>query len=379
MSPTTRMDAVIIGGGFYGCAIADYLVARRGFKRVVVIEREAALMQRASLNNQARVHNGYHYPRSFTTAFRSRINLPLFVESYSECVHREFENAYAIARHGSKVTARQFMRFCGNIGASLRTPTASFHKLFEPRLVERVFLAEEYTFDSRKLALRMDTALRTSGVQINTGSEVHSIRKIDSGGIEVHACSEGGVQTYQSGLVFNCTYAGVNQFSRQGAGVGARLRHEITEMALIDLPGELADIGVTMMDGPFFSVMPFPSRGLSSLSHVRYTPHLHWVEDGTVNPYIKLAAYKGGSRVDRMLRDSSRYIPRLRASKYRDSLFEVKTVLERNESDDGRPIFFEKSKTIHGAYSVLGGKIDNIFDVYQRLEEESFLDSLVET
>jgi len=61
------VDAVIIGAGFYGSAIAIYLARERGLKNIVLIERESALMLRASYNNQARVHNGYHYPRSFTT------------------------------------------------------------------------------------------------------------------------------------------------------------------------------------------------------------------------------------------------------------------------------------------------------------------------
>ena len=57
-------DAVIIGGGFYGAAIAVYLAKQRGLKRITLIEREPTLLARASYNNQARVHNGYHYPRS---------------------------------------------------------------------------------------------------------------------------------------------------------------------------------------------------------------------------------------------------------------------------------------------------------------------------
>ena len=51
-----------------------------------------------------------------------------------------------------------------------------------------------------------------------------------------------------------------------------------------------------------------------------------------------------------------------------DSLFEVKTILAKNESDDGRPILFEKHATLPGCYSVLGGKIDNIYDVLEMLD-----------
>ena len=57
---------------------------------------------------------------------------------------------------------------------------------------------------------------------------------------------------------------------------------------------------------------------------------------------------------------------------YRDSLFEVKTILMKNEGDDGRPILFEQHPQLPGCYSMLGGKIDNIFDALERLDAEPF-------
>src|ERR1700712_4869443 len=108
-------DAVVIGGGFYGVVIAIYLAKERGFKRVVLIEQESRILRRASYHNQARVHNGYHYPRSFTTAYRSRINLPKFIQDWPDAVKLDFTKLYAIARRNSKVTAKQFERFCHDI------------------------------------------------------------------------------------------------------------------------------------------------------------------------------------------------------------------------------------------------------------------------
>jgi hypothetical protein len=51
-------------------------------------------------------------------------------------------------------------------------------------------------------------------------------------------------------------------------------------------------------------------------------------------------------------------------------MFEIKTVLVANESNDGRPILFEKHVDLPGFYSVLGGKLDNIFDVIEKLNNE---------
>src|SRR5689334_16069220 len=75
-SASTTYDAVVVGGGFYGARLA--LLLRRRGERVLLVEREATLLARASIRNQARVHNGYHYPRSVLTSMRSRVNYRRF-------------------------------------------------------------------------------------------------------------------------------------------------------------------------------------------------------------------------------------------------------------------------------------------------------------
>src|SRR6476619_6406082 len=113
-APTMEsFDAVVVGGGFYGARLALALRAR--YPRVLLVEREAELLSRASLINQARVHNGYHYPRSILTSLRSRLNYARFLGEYAECVDRSFPHYYAIGRGTSKVTAAQFVAFCGRI------------------------------------------------------------------------------------------------------------------------------------------------------------------------------------------------------------------------------------------------------------------------
>ena len=112
-----RWDAVVVGGGFYGLYLAEFLASRG--PRVLVCERGPAPMQRASYANQARVHNGYHYPRSVLTALRSRVNFPRFVAEFQSAVQSGFEKIYAIPRQGSKVTAEQFAESMRRIGAPI--------------------------------------------------------------------------------------------------------------------------------------------------------------------------------------------------------------------------------------------------------------------
>ncbi|HXA47705.1 MAG TPA: FAD-dependent oxidoreductase [Burkholderiaceae bacterium] len=370
-SANVKQDAVIVGGGFYGCAIAVYLAKHRGFKHITLVERESALLTRASYNNQARVHNGYHYPRSFTTAYRSRVNLPKFIQDWPDAVKQDFAKLYAIARRNSKVTPKQFERFCHEIGAKIRPASVAQRALFEPRLIEEVFAVEEYAFDSTKLAAWALRELNECNVQIRTDTRVTSITKGSDATLQVVAQAKDGTEeSVACSYVFNCTYSGLNQFKGDFPGTKTGLKQEITEMALMQMPPALVDVGITVMDGPFFSMMPFPARGLHTLSHVRYTPHMHWTDSAGIDPYQKIAQYDRSTRVDRMVRDVGRYLPAILDAKYMDSLFEVKTVLVKNESDDGRPILFEKHPELPGCYSILGGKIDNIYDALEKLDAE---------
>ena len=123
------------------------------------------------------------------------------------------------------------------------------------------------------------------------------------------------------------------------------------------------------MDGSFFSVVPFPAKDCHSISHVRYTPHYEWLDNKKINPYKLLSNFKKNSRVNRMLRDASRYLPILSESKYLESFYEIKTVHIHNEIDDGRPVIFKVNKEIKGMFSVLGSKIDNIYEILKAIDK----------
>ena len=250
MAANINQDAVIIGGGFYGAAIAIYMAKQRGLKRVVLIERESALLTRASFSNQARVHNGYHYPRSFTTAYRSRINQPKFVRDWPDAIRRDFTKLYAIARRNSKVTAKQFERFCREIGAPIQPATSTLRALFDTRLIEDVFMVEEFAFDSTILASWAERELKENGVQIRLEARVSAILNGPNNTLQVvmqpDFCAE---ELISCRYVFNCSYSELNQFGGGFSGTRTGLKHEITEMALMQLPSPLQELGITVMDG----------------------------------------------------------------------------------------------------------------------------------
>lgn len=345
-------DAIVIGGGFFGCETALEL-KRLGFSEITLVEREAGLLRRASFVNQARVHNGYHYPRSHATALRSRKNFDRFAEEYSDAIVRGFGKYYAIAR-GSRVTADQFEAFCRTIDAVARPASPEIERLFSPGIIERVFEVREYAFDVTKLARRLQTALNEAGIEVLLATEA-SIGAVEKAAVEVLISGE----RKRARFVFNCTYS---QLPFVGARVRTTVKRELSEMLLIHPPPQLRRRGFTVMDGPFFSTMPFPACGLHSLSHVRYTPHR--------TSFGAEALVPQKSNAVAMLRDSARYMPCLSQATSVRSMFEVKAVLNRNEQDDGRPILVEQSDS--RVFSILGGKIDNIFDLRDFLRAQKW-------
>jgi glycine/D-amino acid oxidase-like deaminating enzyme len=355
-------DAVIVGGGFYGLYLAEFLAARAG--RVLLCERGPDLMRRASYVNQARVHNGYHYPRSILTAVRSRVNFPRFVDEFRPAVDSAFDKLYAIARRTSKVTAEQFYGCMRRIGAPIEPADDKTRLLFDRALVEEVFRVREYAFNASELKRLMAERVARAGVEVRLGTTVERVRPLPGGRVGVTLA--GHDADIDAGMVFCCAYGQTNAIAAASGLPVIPLKHELAEMALVEVPPVLKRLGVTVMDGPFFSCMPFPPRGLHTLSHVRYTPHGHWY-DREGEPHAR--AYDLFDRSEKqtafphMVRDAARFLPPIARCEYRDSLWEVKTVLPRSETDDSRPILFRPDHGIPGYHVVMGGKIDNVYDV----------------
>jgi len=363
-----RFDVIVVGGGFFGACLA--LAMKKRFKDVLLLERESALLARASLFNQARVHGGYHYPRSITTGLRSRENYRIFVEVYRDCISDSFKKIYAVAKQSSKVSAAQFKQFCDRISAPLRPVPNEIKKYFDLRFIENAYEVEECAFDAVKLRECLSAGLEEAGVVVRLGTTAVQISSGIDRPIAVEVASDGNREVIDGARVFLCNYSGMNELLYQSDLPLIPVRNEFTEMALVEVPDAFKEIGITVMCGPFFSIMPFPSRGLHSLSHVRYTPHFSWVEDDLnppVRPFNKVGI-RPKSRYAFMQKDAARFVPRLKELKLVESFWEVKTLLPRNEKDDARPILFKRDHGIRNLNCIIGGKIDNIFDVLQEIE-----------
>jgi len=365
-----QFDTIIIGGGFYGLRTALFLYEDLGIKNILIIEKENATMTRASYVNQARIHNGYHYPRSVLTAYRSRVNFTRFVDEYRPAVVDDFVKYYAIAKNFSKVNAKQFKAFCEKIDAEITPAPSEVADLLNEDLIEAAFTVKEYAFNAHNLRdLLLERIGQCPEIILKAGEEVD---KIEKGSKDLLAVQTNKAR-YESRYVLNCTYAQINNLHRRSGIPLVALKHEIAEMCLVKLPENLKDFSITVMDGPFFSIMPFPTTPYHTLSHVRYTPHMSWLDDEDTpaeryDTYRYHAQLKLKSGYTQMYADVVRYIPALKGMEYASSVSDVKTVLRKSEDDDSRPILFKPDHGFNGYTCIMGGKLDNIYDVFEELK-----------
>lgn len=119
--------------------------------RVKLFEKENSYMSRTSYNNQARVYNGNHYPRSILIALRSRISFPRFVEEFTDCVDSDFDKYYLIIEMLGKESAGQFRMFCKRIGADCDVAPDKIQNMVNAPLIDACVTVKEFALDPFKL------------------------------------------------------------------------------------------------------------------------------------------------------------------------------------------------------------------------------------
>lgn len=367
---SNTFDCVVVGGGFFGIMVALHF-ARRG-QKTLLLEKRAGLIQRASANNQARIHVGYHYPRSFLTASRSRELQKRFIADFPGCVSHSFRSLYGIARKGSHVSADFFEKFSKRIGASLHDVPDDLKGFLSADEIEGQWLTEEKCFDYQRIRMELEQRILTAGVQIRLSSKVDSI----STGPRLSVVSDGNVITSKT-VVIAC-YANTNRILAASRLPLIPFRQELVEMALVEVPKPLKEVGITIMDGPFWSLMPYPSLGLHTLSHVRFTPHTKWSESTTTSSTIYTenqdeALINGRtpeSSYRWMVQDVRRYLPLAASFIQHSSIWELKTILPKSDQTDSRPILYKPNHGAQGVHVVVGSKIDNVYDLLDEMDRQ---------
>lgn len=376
---TRKFDKIIIGAGLYGLYSAIFCCERG--QKVAVLECDSEAFKRATYINQARVHQGYHYPRSISTAMKSAGYFERFTKEYGFCINREFEQVYATSSNFSWSSGRQFKEFCN--AAFIPCVELKPDNFFKKGMCDGAFLTREYTFDAlilrdyylAKLAEHKDNVVIEYGVQITSidrKSDCYVINTKDRG-------------AYESVYVLNATYAGTNQILDLFGFEKIGIKYELCEIILCDVNDELKGYGFTVMDGPFFSIMPFGKTQYHSLTSVTFTPHMTSYDDvPTFSCQESSEGFCSSARLGNcndcparprtafpyMSHLAKKYMLDKYEFTYVKSLYSMKPILKSSEIDDSRPTVIRKYSSNPTFVGVLSGKINTVYDLNEVLTNE---------
>ncbi len=370
-----QYDKIIIGAGLYGLYSALFC-AKKG-QHVFVIEYDDEAFKRATYINQARVHNGYHYPRSYSTAIKSAHYFKRFNDDYGFSVLTKFDQVYATSSEFSWSDAKQFQKFCA--AAEIRCEEVAPTKYFKEGYCDGAFLTEEYTYDAQILKKYfLEKIAELPNVEIQYGVRIRSIQNNDKE-FEIELANGKKVK---SSFVLNSTYASVNQIQNMLGFEHFKIKYELCEIILCNVNGKLKDIGLTVMDGPFFSIMPFGKTGYHSLTAVTFTPHKACKEslphfncmdrcNGFCSPQqlgnCNDCPAKPESAWPYMSNLARKYMRDDLEFEFDHTLYSMKPILLASEIDDSRPTVIKTFSTNPTFVSVLSGKINTVYDLNEIL------------
>lgn len=371
-------NRIIIGAGLYGLYAALYC-AKKG-ESVVVLEYDDAPFKRATYINQARVHMGYHYPRSISTASKSAGYYNRFHDDFGFCINSSFDQIYATSSQFSWTSADEFVKFCHDANIPCKEVSAGTY--FNDNMCDGAFLTREDTYDAMILRDHLLKELAAfDKVDIIYNVRISSISKMTDH-YEIGLLSG---DVYSSSFVLNATYASVNQILSLIGAESFGIKYELCEIILCEVNELLKNTGITVMDGPFFSIMPFGCTGFHSLTSVAFTPHdVSYDEkptfscqdesDGHCNQSnlgnCDMCKAKPVSAWPYMSSLAKKYIKDDYQFTYKKSLFSMKPILKTTEIDDSRPTVIRFASSDPTFVSVLSGKINTVYDLDEILDKQ---------
>jgi hypothetical protein len=355
---------VVVGGGLFGCYAAIHL-ASLGHD-VLLLDKRSELMSQASTINQARVHSGLHYPRSFLTAQDSAQRFAEFTSEFPNAIN-SFTHVYGLSRFNSKVTATTLLKLAKKL--NIEVQPIEPNKWFNLAAVSDAIEVHEPTFDigivSQEIKRRLET---NSQVEIRKSTSLIGVSQLDPLILEL----SDGSRIKTNGVVI-AGYSQTNSIRTLFNLPLWPLQFEQTEVLLGRIRDGMANMGFTVMDGPFFSIMPFGWSSLHSLTAVNLTPRrrasIEPLFDCQTNSNSCSASdlqdctscpYRPSSITDHFKQLLVRYFNSQDLFTTTTSLMTIKTILRHSHVDDARPTIVHKEPNLN-LWTILSGKVSSIF------------------
>ncbi|MBI2086872.1 MAG: FAD-binding oxidoreductase [Candidatus Zambryskibacteria bacterium] len=336
------MKIAVVGAGIFGVTTAVKL-AQAGYK-VNLYEKNSDILSAASGINQYRLHRGYHYPRSKSTALSSKYAEDSFRGEYGEAVIKDNEHYYAVAKEDSKITGEEFLNFCKE--CELEHQEVELDEHLNPEHISLIIKGVESLIDPLKLRELSYKKIKESGVNLLL-NKLFLPKHID-----------------EYDWVVNCTYANSNFILEKYPEAQRDYQFEVCEKPLLSLPEKYRNKSIVVLDGPFFCIDPYSDTGLHVMGNVVHAIHATNIGPFPIVPEeIKLLLNKGViknpsvTNIKYFLKVAQKFMPDFKNAEHFGSMYTVRTVLPNVEKTDERPTLV--SKAGDKVVNVFSGKIGN--------------------
>ena len=357
------IDVAIIGGGIFGAEIA--IKAKSLGLSVKIIEQKSNILSGASANNQNRLHLGFHYPRDLNTGRQCIRGFDIFKKKYAKSIQENFLNAYFISNEGSLTSSDQFIKFCGSLGLPYQTIDPSNFPV-EIRSVDLAISCDEVVYDCSILRDLVWENLKNAGVNVELQTKAKAISKYkDLFKIDCDQCGQ-----ILSNVVVNASYADINNLTSQLNYPIDKKLFEYTAVAILDL--DIDPLGITIMDGPFLTLLPYGKTGKFLLYCVDLSVIQKEVRS-VMDPLWYTPERAPFSLIDKelyfqkMISFCKRYVPILQNAKLSGFLEGPRMVLSNKDNTDERPSLINNFDNSY--FTVFSGKIDHSIWVADEVEK----------
>jgi hypothetical protein len=342
----------VVGGGIFGVTAAVALAEAGHF--VELFERADDLLTCATGINQYRLHRGYHYPRSPETIAASRASEASFREAYGEAVVDEHSHYYAIARHGSKTSAADYLACCRRHDIEV---VEQYPSVLRRDAVELCVLVREGIIDVALLRALCWRNIRRAGIRVHLGS----------------VATKSTLSEFDT--VVLATYAALNEL----ADPPRRYQFEVCEKPVVRLPAAYAGVSAVVMDGPFMCFDPVGRSDRFVLGNVIHAIHHQNVGyRPEVPPSLQPLLNSGVvspppfSRFESFVEAAQEFFVGFDQAEHVGSMFTVRTVLPNTDLTDERPTLV--TSLDDRVMTIFSGKIGTCVaaasQVVQRLRDE---------
>ena len=246
----------IIGGGWYGCYIAEYLLDNFTHLNITIIDEKNDIFEGSSTNNQNRLHLGFHYPKCSVTRNKCKINFNKFIDKYSESI-LPIDNNYYVISNNSNINYENFIKLY-----DINDYNIIKNNLFR-NIENNIINTKEMYIDFNKIKKKFKDKFYDK-IKFLFNYNINDIKNINNQVI----INDNNNMKFDK--VFNCTYNQLQTINYEKF-INSDIIYEKCLTLLYKKTNTIEFECLTIMDGNFSSIYYYKDN-LYTLTNVKYTP-----------------------------------------------------------------------------------------------------------